>query len=70
MLKQYTSNRFGAEAVFDMSSIAQFVNLLSARSSGKGAQKWCWKSEKMSLMREVVLSPVDRGIAVIVKSGL
>lgn len=57
-LKRYTSNQFGAEVVFDMASIAQLVNLLSSRSSGKGAQKWCWKSEKMSPMREVVLSGI------------
>ena len=57
-VKQYRPKQFGAEVVFDMSSIAHFVNLLLARSSGEGVQKWCWKTEKMSPMREVMFSGI------------
>ena len=57
-VKQYRPKQYGAEMVFDMSSIAHFVNLLPSRSSGEGVQKWCWKTEKMSLMREVMFSGI------------
>lgn len=57
-VKQYRPKQFGAEVAFDMPSIALFVNLLSARSSGEGVQKWCWKTDKMSLMREVMFSGI------------
>ncbi len=57
-VKQYRPKQFGAEVAFDMPSIALFVNLLSARSSGEGVQKWCWKTKKMSLMREVMFSGI------------
>ncbi len=39
-VKQDRPKQFGAKVVFDMLSIAHFVNLLPARSSSKGVQKW------------------------------
>ena len=57
--KPYRLNQFGAEVLFDMSSITLFVNLLSAKLSGEGKQMWCWKLEKMSRMREVMFSGIN-----------
>ena len=57
--RQSRPNQFGAKVVFDMSSIAHFVNLLPARSSGEEEQKWCWKRDKLSLKREVMFSSIE-----------